>query len=286
MDRYIGLDVHAQSSTLAVLSPTGKRVACKVVETSAAALIAALKEISGRRHLCLEEGTQSDWLQEVLEPHVARVGGDGSEGEEGTNKSDEADAWSRAEELRGGKLETKVFKAPKSFGGLRDAVRSQWMLTQDTTPGEESTEGHLPLARSCEHWRETSTTSEKRHQWAGAAASEQAAKSGTTGAAVGPAAAVAPGGAASGSREEANSGHAALRWVKTVPGLGPIRSAQVVATVVTPHRFRTRRQFWKPLRVGRGDQVVSRTGCPSLVAAGCAHSERSRGDSTATASRS
>jgi transposase len=44
-------------------------------------------------------------------------------------------------------------------------------------------------------------------------------------------------------REEAK-GHSALRWVKRVPGLGPIRSAQVVATVVTPHRFRTRRQFW------------------------------------------
>jgi hypothetical protein len=32
--------------------------------------------------------------------------------------------------------------------------------------------------------------------------------------------------------------------LQTLPGFGPIRAAQVVALVVTPHRFRTTRQFW------------------------------------------
>ena len=30
----------------------------------------------------------------------------------------------------------------------------------------------------------------------------------------------------------------------TAPGLGPIRTAQLLPVVVTPHRFRTRKQFW------------------------------------------
>jgi hypothetical protein len=32
--------------------------------------------------------------------------------------------------------------------------------------------------------------------------------------------------------------------LKTVPGIGPVRSAQLLAIVVWPHRFRTSRQFW------------------------------------------
>ena len=38
--------------------------------------------------------------------------------------------------------------------------------------------------------------------------------------------------------------HRATALLKTVPQLGPIRSALIVATVDTPHRFRTKRQFW------------------------------------------
>jgi transposase len=34
------------------------------------------------------------------------------------------------------------------------------------------------------------------------------------------------------------------RILETAPGLGPIRVAQLVSIVVTPHRFRTKRQFW------------------------------------------
>ena len=37
--------------------------------------------------------------------------------------------------------------------------------------------------------------------------------------------------------------HPAVSLLKTVPQLGPIRAAFIVATVDTPHRFRTKRQF-------------------------------------------
>ena len=70
MDRYIGLDVHASSCTLAVVGPSGKGLGTHVVETNAGALIEVPRGIPKRRHLCMEEGTLSGWLHEVLEPHV------------------------------------------------------------------------------------------------------------------------------------------------------------------------------------------------------------------------
>ena len=38
--------------------------------------------------------------------------------------------------------------------------------------------------------------------------------------------------------------HRAVSLLRTIPQLGPIRCALIVATVDTPHRFRTKRQFW------------------------------------------
>jgi transposase len=38
--------------------------------------------------------------------------------------------------------------------------------------------------------------------------------------------------------------HQAVQLLRTIPQVGPIRAAQIVATAGTPHRFRTKRQFW------------------------------------------
>jgi len=38
--------------------------------------------------------------------------------------------------------------------------------------------------------------------------------------------------------------HRIARILETAPGLGPIRVAQLLPIVITPHRFRTKRQFW------------------------------------------
>ena len=70
MDRYIGLDAHSSSCTVAVIGPSGKRLSSQVVETNAKALAQVISAIPKNRHLCLEEGTLSGWLHEVLAPHV------------------------------------------------------------------------------------------------------------------------------------------------------------------------------------------------------------------------
>jgi transposase len=43
---------------------------------------------------------------------------------------------------------------------------------------------------------------------------------------------------------EASKPHRIIRTLATAPAIGPIRAAEIAALVVTPHRFRTKRQFW------------------------------------------
>jgi hypothetical protein len=73
MERFIGLDTHLSSSTMAVVGPSGRRLRSEVVETSAEALVSSIRSVRGTRRLCFEEGTMSDWLYEVLSPHVQQL---------------------------------------------------------------------------------------------------------------------------------------------------------------------------------------------------------------------
>lgn len=132
MDRYIGLDGHSQSCTLGVLTATGKEVSREVVETNGAALVQAVRSIPGSKHLCLEEGTQSAWLYELLRNEVdeivvtmpaRRVG----------SKNDARDALELAEALRTRAIERRVYKSCGPYSELRAAVRSYMILRGDVT---------------------------------------------------------------------------------------------------------------------------------------------------------
>ena len=122
MDRYIALDVHKESCTMGVVGPSGRRLKSQVVETNGRALVEAIRGVPGRRHVCLEEGTPSAWLYELLRPHADEVVVTLPAKRPGP-KGDLRDAWALAEELRNGALRTVVYKAPGRLGGLREAVR-------------------------------------------------------------------------------------------------------------------------------------------------------------------
>ena len=130
MERYVGLDSHARSCTLGVMSASGQRLKSLVVETNGSALIEAVRGIPGRVHVCLEEGTQSAWLYELLRPHVAEVVVAVIPERKGP-KDDQRDAWARANELRTGSIETRVYKAPEHLAGLRNAVRAYGFAVTD-----------------------------------------------------------------------------------------------------------------------------------------------------------
>ncbi len=44
--------------------------------------------------------------------------------------------------------------------------------------------------------------------------------------------------------------HPACQWLRTVPGIGTMRAAEIVSVVETPYRFRTKRQFWSYAGLG------------------------------------
>ncbi len=73
MERYIGMDVHAASCTLAVISEKGRKLRDFPAETNGQALVEAVRMIPGHKHLVFEEGLQSAWLYETLSPHVDEI---------------------------------------------------------------------------------------------------------------------------------------------------------------------------------------------------------------------
>ena len=132
MDRYIGLDVHASSCTLAVVGPSGRKLGSQVLETNGRALVEALRAIPRPRHVCFEEGTQSAWLYEVLSPPRRRARSDASNhqprAEERPARRSSAGSIASPRRAR-----DTVFKAPRRFTRLRALVRVHSMLVRDVT---------------------------------------------------------------------------------------------------------------------------------------------------------
>jgi transposase len=245
MDRYIGIDAHSQSCTLAVIGPSGRRLKSQVLETNGKVLTEAIKSIAGRKHLCIEEGAQSDWLHEILAPHVDEIVVTMPPKRAG-QKDDLRDAFARAEELRTGALETKVFKAPKQFSGLRNAVRAYGMVIQDVVRAKNRlkavyrSRGILADGDVYDENMRTRWLAKlpPKHRRLGESLSQQLD-------------ALAPleKQAKAWIREETKA-HAIIHKLQTAPGMGLIRTAQLVAIVVTPTRFRTTRQFWSYCGLG------------------------------------
>ncbi len=130
MERYIGMDVHAASCTRAVISEKGRRLRDFPVETNGQALVEAVRMIPGHKHLVFEEGLQSAWLYETLNPHVDEIVVAGMTESRGP-KSDKRDAYGLAEKLRVANLDKVVFKAPRQFTRLRELSRIHITLVKD-----------------------------------------------------------------------------------------------------------------------------------------------------------
>src|SRR5258708_36671324 len=99
-ERYVGLDDHMESCTFGVLGPTGKRLKSMVVETNGQALVDGVLSISGRIHLCIEEGARSAWIHGLLRPHVAELIVTVPKQREGQSTDALRDAFSRRQRVR------------------------------------------------------------------------------------------------------------------------------------------------------------------------------------------
>jgi transposase len=239
MDRYIGIDAHGQSCTLGVVGPSGKRLKSFVVETNGQALVEAVRSIAGRRHICLEEGTQSAWLYEMLSPFAEEVVVAVPPKTRGS-KDDVRDAWRRAEELRVGGIETRVYKAPTYLAGLRNAVRAYVFAVRDVVRAKNRLRSvFLSRGVSADASVYDPDRRDKSLKKLPPAHRQLADRLGRQLDELEP----LRDDAEEWLLKESNS-HPIIRKLNTAPGMGAIRSAIVVSVVADPHRFRTSRQFW------------------------------------------
>jgi len=71
--KYIGMDVHQESISIAVMNASGKIVMECVIETKASMILQFVDGLRGDLHVTFEEGTWAAWLYDLLKPHVTEV---------------------------------------------------------------------------------------------------------------------------------------------------------------------------------------------------------------------
>ena len=117
-----------------------------MVETNGKELVEQLEVIPGNKHVCLEEGTQSAWIDESLTPHAAEVIV-AMVSESRGQKNDELDAFNLASPLRTGAIKKRVFKEAGEFKMLRELGRTHMMIVQDVVRVQNRIEEPVPIAR-------------------------------------------------------------------------------------------------------------------------------------------
>jgi hypothetical protein len=240
MDRYIGLDAHSSSCTIAVIGPSGRRLQSKVLETNGSALISFLKTIPKARHLCLEEGTHAGWLYEVLRPHVQEIVVAGTMEGRGP-KDDKRDAFGLAEKLRIGAIRSQVYKGVGQFGQLRELSRGYRMVVSDSVRVQNRIKS-LYRSRGIPTGGREVYGPATRETWLRKLPSRSR-----------PLAEILYeelDGLRRIQKRATKEMLAEVRQYKiarilmTCPGMGAIRVAQLLPIVVTPHRFPKRSAFW------------------------------------------
>lgn len=254
MKRFIGIDPHMASCTLGVVSESGKRVREMVVETNGEALVGAVASIAGDKHVCIEEGTYSAWLYEILTPHVSRavVAMPHREGGGPRQKSDSIDAYGWADKLRTGTIRTAVYKAPGRYSRLRELCRVYRMVTRQTTQAKNRVKA-MYRSRGIQTPGRQVYGEEGRQQWLKqlpSSARDAARLLHETADALEDVRAQTEKAIVAEAKQ-----YPEVRRLRTIPGIGKLWAAMLVTVIITPQRFRTVKQFLSYCGLG----IVMRT---------------------------
>jgi transposase len=251
--QYVGIDVHQATLVCAVKDENGRTIIESKVATEREAIMAFLRGLGGRLRVAFEEGTQAQWLHDLVRPLAEEViVCDPRRIVTKGNKADRIDAERIAELLRLGAL-VAVFHRGSTTRTLKEMVRLYEGLVDDTTRvmlriramyrgraiGSSSRSVYHPAKRA--QWLEQITEEGARYRAAELYKQLDAL-----------------------TRLRQNAKrvmitearrHKAYELLRSIPGIGPIRAAEIVAIVGDPRRFRTKRQLWPYA----GLAVVTRT---------------------------
>jgi transposase len=242
--KYVGLDVHQSTISVTVLNAEGQLVMQSVLATQASAILDFIHGLRGTLHVTFEEGTQSAWLYDLLVRHVAKLVVCNPRKNallKSGNKSDAIDARKLAELLRGGQL-SSVYHGEHGTRSLQELVRSYSTLTEDTTRvmgrlkaiyrGQAIACAGKKLygTRHRQAWLEKLSEPGLRRRaellYQELEGLQQLRCQ---------------------ARQEVMQEcrkHEAAQRLRSIPFVGPLRAAVLIGRVQTPHRFRSKRQFW------------------------------------------
>jgi len=133
--KYIGMDVHQASISIAVSDAAGKVLMECIIETKAATVLEFIQGLRGSLWVAFEEGTSAAWLYDLLKPHVTKVVVCDPRKNallKAGNKNDRVDARKLSDLLRAGLL-TPVYRGESGVRTLRELSRSYLAASKDLT---------------------------------------------------------------------------------------------------------------------------------------------------------
>src|ERR1700719_5079716 len=242
--KYIGMDVHRESISIAVLNSAGKMVLECVIETKASLILQFINGLRGELQVTFEEGTWAAWLYDLLKPYVTRLvvcdPRKNASMKEG-NKSDKIDARRLAELLRLDHL-NPVYHGEHGLRSLKELVRSYLTITKDV--------GRV-MSRVKAIYRSWAIPCTGKQVYALRHRAEWLAKIGEPGVRRPAGVYYQQSDALRALRQQVrrdllaeSKKHPAWKRLCQIPSIGPIRAAVLLGILQTPHRFRTKRQLW------------------------------------------
>ena len=242
--KYIGMDVHKETISIAVLNASGKLVMESVIETKSLTIIQFIQGLRGDLHVTLEEGTWAAWLYDLLRPHVTEVVVCDPRKNallKTGNKSDRIDARKLAELLRSNLLRP-VYHGEHGVRTLKELSRSYLTISGDLARVMTRLKAlYRSWAIACSGKQVYAPR--HRAQWLGKIAEAGVRRRAQF--------YYQQLDALRALRQQvrrellAESGkHKASQLLCQIPSIGPIRAALLIAILQTPYRFRTKRQLW------------------------------------------
>src|SRR6266545_1139065 len=260
--KYVALDVHQATTVASVREDSGRVIARSVLPTDGGAIMEFVRGMRGAVHVTFEEGTQAQWLHDLLAPLADRVVVCDRRGAlRHGNKGDHVDADQLAELLRRGGLRA-VYHGSAHRAGLKELTRTYQNLVEDSTrvmlrlKALFRARGIQTLGKRIYHPRSRGTWLVKLTDRGVRFRAETLCVELDVLQTLRPKAKAA-------MLAEAKSDPA---WsvLRSIPFLGPVRVALLLATMQTPWRFRTKRNLW----AYAGLAVVTRSSADYALVAG------------------
>src|SRR5271170_4916979 len=266
--KYIGMDVHKEAISIAVLNSSGKLVMECTIETKASTILDFLKGLRGSLHVTFEEGTWAAWLYDLIKPHVTelvvcnpRRNALLKEG----SKSDRIDARKLAELLRSNMVRA-VYHGENGVRTLRELARSYLTISTDLI---------RVMTRVKAIYRSWGIPCRGKQVYAERYRAEWLGKIQEAGVRRRAEFYYQQFAALRVLRQEVRrellaeaQQHDAWKLLREIPFIGPVRAALLIALIQTPHLFRTKRQLWTYSGFGIETQQRRAALRPGRVAAG------------------